>query len=194
MKRYLEKCLVILTLISSLSIAQDINDTDFKALRDEQIKRLGMNEMPNVKEIMLEADSFMNLSLEEQSIKSLEKIAKETNKAANMVDFIYKEYESYYSDNYKYDFVQKKVAPFLSSYLKLKNDLIRHRNQAYYNLGVKYQTAGNDITAFFYYNDAFRLSAFDEDKGDHKGLRYKSEIKMKELLGLESVETFIYWK
>ncbi len=69
-----------------------------------------------------------------------------------------------------------------------------YRNRAYFNVGKKAADRGDEITAFFYYRDAFRLSPFDEETGDHKGIRYYAEIQMKKLLGIEDVSTFLYWK
>jgi hypothetical protein len=53
---------------------------------------------------------------------------------------------------------------------------------------------GDEVTAFFLFRDAYRLSSFTEDEGDHKGIRYLAEIEMKKLLGLQDIDTFIYWK
>ena len=181
-------------LSSSFIFSQDKEDSDFKALRDEQIKKWGISEVPDVKSITERSEQFFSRSLDKQTIKELEEIAEETNRAANFVDFIYTGYKNYYSDNYRYEFVQEKVAPFHDEYVIIANKLKGFRNQSYFNLGVKYMSEGNNMTAFFYFRDSYRLSPFTESEGNHKGLRYKSEIEMKKLLGIEDLGTFIYWR
>ena len=76
-------------LICTFSLAQERKDLDFKALRDEQIKKWGVAEVPDVNAITNKAEEFLSLPLDQQSIKQLEEIVEETNRAANFVDFIY---------------------------------------------------------------------------------------------------------
>jgi len=195
MKSYVKGILVgISIVVVSFSFAQEKEDLDFKALRDEQIKKWGVAEVPDINAITDRAKNFLSLPINQQTVKQLEEIAEETNRAANFINFIYIEYKNYYSDMYRYEFVQEKVAPYHDEYVEISNKLKGFRNQSYYNLGIKFKAEGNNMAAFFYFRDAFRLSSFTEPDGDNKGLRYESEIQMKELMGIEGVGTFIYWQ
>ncbi len=183
---------VSIILISQLSYANDAED--FEKIRAEQIKKYGGTDIPKLKEISAKAETLLAKPLKEQSVKELKSVAKSSNKAANYVGFIFDEYAQYYRDNYKYNFVQEKVSPFHDNFLRLSNKLKALRNQAYLNLGKKIAASGNNIEAFFYFRDAFRLSTFTDDKGNHKGIRYQAEQEMKKLMGIDNIESFIYWK
>ena len=69
-----------------------------------------------------------------------------------------------------------------------------HRNQAYFNLGLKAAERGDEIGAFFYFRDAYRLSSFTEGGKTREGMRYRSEMEMKKLLGIEEIGTFVDWQ
>lgn len=178
--------------ISQLSYASDAED--FEKIRAEQIKKYGGTDIPKPKQVSAKAEALLAKPLGEQSVQELKSIAENSNKAANYVSFIFDEYSQYYRDNYRYDFVQEKVAPFHDNFLRLSNKLKAQRNQAYLNLGKKLAASGNNIEAFFYFRDAFRLSSFTDDSGDHKGIRYQAEQEMKKLMNIEDMESFIYWK
>jgi len=190
----LKNILISVSLISMPLITYASDADDFEKIRAEQIKKYGGTDIPKPKEITKKAEILLAKPLSEQSIKELKSIAENSNKAANYVGFIFDEYAQYYRDNYKYDFVQEKVAPFHNNYLLLSNKLKSQRNQAYLNLGKKLAASGNNIEAFFYFKDAFRLSKFTDDNGDHKGIRYQSELEMKKLMDLDNIESFIYWQ
>ncbi|MEM7791170.1 MAG: hypothetical protein AAF546_07205 [Verrucomicrobiota bacterium] len=169
-------------------------DSDVEKLRDEQIKKWGTATIPKPKVIAETAKSYLEKPLEEQKLTELKTIAEDANRAANYVDFIFEEYAEYYRDNYRYDFVQEKVAPYHDNYVRLVNQLKDYRNKAYFNIGKKLAEEGNEVEAFFYFRDAFRLSTFTEDSGDHKGIRYMAEQEMKKMMEIESIESFLYWK
>lgn len=183
---------IFLVAFSSLSFSGDVEDVE--KMRAEQIKKWGDTNIPKPKEVAKKAKGVLEKPFEQQTVSDLKSIAKESNKAANYVGFILQEYSEYYRDNYKYDFVQKKVAPYHDSYVSLANELRDYRNKAYYNLGKKLASSGNEVEAFFYYRDAYRLSGFTDDEGDHKGIRYLAEQEMKSLMGLNDLESFVYWK
>ena len=61
---------------------------------------------------------------------------------------ILNEYQDYRRDNYRYDFVVKKLAPFHDAYVELSNRMKSYRNQAYFNLGRKAAERGDEIAAF----------------------------------------------
>ena len=162
--------------------------------REELLAKWGAEGLPQPRETDAEAEALLALPPDQQSAEELIRIADEANRAANFVGFIFEEYAAYYRDNYRYEFIQKKVAPFHDEYVELSNRLKRHRNQAFLNLGLKKKQDGEPMAAFFYFRDAFRLSPFTQAEGDHTGIRYLAEMEMKELLGIEDVGTFVYWK
>lgn len=188
---------VVVLLSLQLSSAQDVTKQDAMSIeteREELLKKWSTDTLIKPNEVAKNAEVFLSKPIEEQTIEGLTELAKQTNAAANFIGFIVSEYSSYHRDNYRYEFVQKQVAPFHDAYSKLSNESKSYRNQCYFNLGSKYKAAGNEVMAFFHFRDAFRLSTFTEDKGDHKGTRYKAEIEMKKLLGLDEMGTFVYWK
>lgn len=184
----------ILMCFSLPAPAQDAKTEDIEAARSAMLQRWGVDGLVRPSDVEASAKAILSLPLAEQSDEQLEEFARQANAAANFVGFILAEYESYYRDNYRYDFVQKKVAPFYDTYVKLSNRYKAYRNQAYFNLGKKAADRGDTVTAFFMFRDAYRLSTFTEDDGDHKGMRYQAEVEMKKLLGLQDIDTFTYWK
>lgn len=187
--------LIVALLCSSLPApAHGAQEEDIEAARLEMVKRWGVDGIVKPSEVEAKAKILLGLPLADQPDDQLRELAKLANAAANFVGFILEEYQEYYSDSYRYDFVQKKVAPFHDAYIKVSNRLKAFRNQAYFNLGKKACDRGDELTAFFYFRDVYRLSTFTDDQGDHKGMRYLAEIEMKSLLGMTSTGTFIYWK
>ena len=118
--------LVILLALPAAVMASDMEDVE--NLRAEQIKKWGDTSIPKPKDIALKAKAVLDKPIENQSISELKNI-EQSNKAANYVGFILDDYASYYRDNYQYDFVQEKVAPFHNAYIKLSNELKDYRNQ-----------------------------------------------------------------
>jgi len=174
--------------------AQDGKAEDIEAARSEMLKRWGIDGLVKPSDVEGTARTLLGRPLAEQPEDQLQDLAKRANAAANFVGFILEEYVNYYRENYRYDFVQTKVAPFHDAYVELSNRLKSYRNQAYFNLGKKAADRGDEMTAFFLFRDVYRLSTFTEDEGDHKGMRYQAEIEMKKLLGLEDMGTFTYWE
>ena len=167
---------------------------NIEKLRQEQLKVFGSEGLVKPYDIRKKAKLYLSKPLSEQSISELKKLSIQTNAAANLFGMIVSEYKDYYSENYRYDFVQEKVAPFHDAYVKLSNELLDCRNQCYFNLGEKLKSKGKTLEAFLYYEDAYRLSSFTEDEGNHKGMRYKAEQELKSLLGVSDIPSFIYWK
>lgn len=184
--------LALLLMLPVGTLVADVEDVE--KLRAEQIKKWGDTSIPKPNEIALKAKAVLDKPIENQSISELKAIAEQSNKAANYVGFILDDYATYYRDNYRYDFVQEKVAPFHDAYVRLSNELKDYRNQSYFNIGRKLAASNNEIEAFFYFRDAYRLSSFTDDKGDHKGMRYLAEQEMKKLMGLSDTGSFVYWK
>lgn len=187
--------LLIMLLCSSLpALAQEAPSEDIEAARSEMLKRWGVDDFVKPSDVEAKAKMILSRPLDEQVDDDLRELANRANMAANFVGFILEEYEEYYRDSYSYDFVLEKFAPFLGPYVSLSNRLKSYRNQAYFNLGKKAAQRGDEMTAFFLFRDAYRLSTFTEERGDHKGMRYLAEIEMKKLLGIEHIGTFTYWK
>ncbi len=174
--------------------AQEAKAEDIEASRIEMLKRWGVDGLVKPNEVETFAKTILGSPLADQSDDQLRELARQANAAANFMGFILEEYERYSRENYRYDFVQEAVNPFLDVYVTFSNRLKSYRNQAYFNLGKKAAERGDDLTAFFLFRDAYRLSLFTEDGGDHKGMRYQAEIEMKKLLGLQDMGTFLYWK
>lgn len=173
----------------------DSDSATIESLRKKMLKRWGGKGLGDNKELETEAKSLLAKPIESQTFVELAAMAEEANKIANLVGYILEEYNDYYRENYKYDFIQKKVAPYHDAYIRVANKFKGYRNQAYFNLGMKSKAAGNSVAAFFYFRDAFRLSNFvDSSAPGGKGMRYKAEIEMKALLGLQNLRTFITWQ
>lgn len=187
---------ILLLLIISISFptVQAAQKEDVEKLRIETMKKWGKDGLIKPYDVRKSAKKIFSKSEKNQSIKELKNLAKTANTAANLVGFILDEYVDYYRDNYKYDFVQTKVAPFHDKYVGLSNELKEYRNKAYFIIGKKLKSKGKNIEAIFYFRDVYRLSTFTEEEGDHKGTRYKAEQELKSLLGLNDINSFIYWK
>lgn len=175
-------------------LAQDASSEDIEAARSEMLKRWGVDGLVKPSEVEHKAKNILDRPLAEQADSELLELAEQANAASNFVGFILEEYQEYYRDNYRYDFVQEKVVPFHDAYVGLSNRLKSYRNRAYFNLGKKATQRGDEVTAFFLFRDAYRLSSFTKDDGDHKGMRYLAEVEMKKLLGIENLGTFVYWR
>ena len=198
MKRMIVISISVVILLSlQLSSAQDVTKQDTMNIekeRKELLKKWGTDKLVKPNEVAKNAQDLLSKPIEKQTIDGLTNLANQANMAANLIGFILEEYRSYYRDNYRYEFIQEKIAPFHDAYVGLSNQFKSYRNQCFFNLGLKYKAAGNEVMAFLYFRDAFRLSTFTEDDGDHKGMRYKAEIEMKKLLRLDEIDTFVYWK
>ena len=113
-----------------------------------------------------------------------------------MVNFIKDEYDDFRQENYRYDFVLKKLKPSLGQYTQVVNEFLAIRNQAYFNLGTKAKNAGNNVPALLWFRDAFRLSGFDCGKNQAREtcMRWKAEQEIQNLLGLSSIKAYVTWQ
>ena len=185
----------ILVVVSSPTPApaQDTKAEGIEAARSEMLKRWGVDGLVKPNDVEVTAKTLLSRPLAEQPEDQLRELAKQANAAANLVGFIHEKYESFYRKYFKLAFVREKVDPILTTYVVLINRLKSYRNQAYFNLGKKAADRGDEMTAFFMFRDAYRLSSFTRGKeGDKKGMRSRAEIEMKKLLGLEDIGTYIY--
>ena len=175
--------------------AQDESvEEDVESARAELLKRWESDGLVKPRDVDAMAEAILDRPLAEQAGEDLEALAKRANAAANFVGHLLEEYEGYYRKNYRYDFVQEKVAPFHDAYVGLSNRMKSYRNQAYFNLGLQAAERGDQIRAFFYFRDAYRLSSFTEGGQTREGMRYRSEIEMKKLLEIEEIGTFVDWQ
>ena len=147
-------CLVV----SSLATAQSTLDIDEQ--RAATLKKLE-SDVPDPEEIRRIAKETYSKPISAQDTNVLQSLAKQSNGYANMVNFIKDEYDDYRRENYRYDFVLKKLNPSLEHYTRIVNEFLAIRNQAYFNLGIKDKEAGNNVSALLWFRDAFRLSSFD---------------------------------
>ena len=183
-----------IVLLSTVAFAQETTKS-LKQEREEKLSEIGISKIPNPDEIRQAARSLFSQPIDKQSEQELERLAEIANVLANLIGYIREEYDDYHRDNYRYDFVQKKVAPPLKAYTKRNNEFIRIRNKAYFNLGLKSKTSGQVLRAFFYFRDAFRLSGFDCGETPAKNcIRWKAEQEMQKLLGMSDIKAFVTWK
>ena len=194
MKVKVLRMLLVITIALGWITAYADEKEDIEKVREEQLKRWGAEGLVKPYDIREKAKGYLAKPLEEQDITELKNLAKQANTTANLVGFILEEYADYYRDKYRYDFIQEKVGPFHDNYVHLSNELKDYRNQAYFNLGQKMALQGNEIEAFFYFRDAYRLSSFTESGSDHKGMRYKAEQELKKLLGITDIPSFVFWE
>lgn len=162
--------------------------------RQALVAKWGGSQVPQATEVLERSRAVLTKPLAEQTLDELTTAAEEANRAANFVGFIAEEYESYHRDNFRYEFVKEKVAPYHDAYVNLANQLKGCRNTAYLHLGLKKVDSGDHLTAFFYFRDAYRLSSFTETEGDHRGVRVRAELEMKKLMGIPELGTFIDWR
>lgn len=174
--------------------AQDSSSDALEAAREEMITQWGSGGLPNPSTVDSLAARILSRPLVEQEETDLRELAKEANVVANLIGFIENEYEEYYRDNYRFDFIQEKVSPFLDNYRLISNKFKDYRNQAYFNLGKKAAQRGETAVAFFLFRDAHRLSSFVSGGNPREGMRYRAELEMKKLLSMEGIDTFATWQ
>lgn len=172
--------------------AQSTLDVDEK--RVEEQKELGVG-IPDPDAIRKMATELFAKPYAQQNEQDLKNLAQQANRYANMVGYLEVEYNSYYRDNYRYEFVQKKVGPVLDAYTDVSNEFKGYRNLAYYNLGLLAKDAGDGVAALLYFRDAFRLSTFDcGTDGANKCMRWLAEQEIQKLLGLGEMRAYVTWQ
>lgn len=183
-------------LLAQHSVAQEADDLlNLESKRQTLIDSFGTG-IPDPNSIRSAAKELFAMPIEGQSMDELEKLAREANAYANLVGRIENEYDDAWRSNSRYEFVQKKIEPGLIAYQKLGNEFKAIRNRAYMNLGRLSETNGEPLKAFFYYNDAYRLSVFDCEKGSTADTcdRLAAEEHMKELLGVSGINSYVTWQ
>lgn len=184
------------TLIGGGVMAQDTEDLlAVEENRQKTLENFDITEMPDLDRIRSAASNLFALPIEQQNVEDLTNLSIEANRAANLIGYISEEYNDEYRENYRYEFIQEKLAKPYDGYIKISNEFIAIRNQVYFNLGIKFRNLGETVKSFLYFNDAFRLSRFDcGAKKPDDCMRWKAEQEMKELLGMEQINSYVSWQ
>lgn len=188
--------LLLFPTLSAKAQNHDSSSMQIDIQREKEIKEYSSVEFPKIRDILNNGNSLLSLSILNQSVSDLKTLAKKANQAGNIILMIQKEYSSYYRNNYKYDFIQKKISGPHDSYLARANKFLDLRNQAYFNLGLKMLSRNDKLQAFFYFRDAYRLSNFDCGPGNSAKtcMRWKAEQEMQKLLEISDINAYVSWK
>ena len=176
------------------SAQEEVDDLSLSEARQAALEKYGITEIPDLAAVRSFAAQIFSQELERQNEDELERLSEAANRVANLIGYIYDEYDYYYRANYRFDFVREKVAPHADSYNTIRSEFLRIRNQAYFNLGILAKQNGRTMEAFFYFRDAFRLSIFGCSKGKTGCMRWQAEQEMQKLLGLSHIKAYVYWK
>ncbi len=187
---------VLLGICNTLSAQEKPNTLSIEKERQKALEEFDVTEVPDLDAIRLFASELLSTPIEGQEKAQLKKLAKEANRVANLVNYIYDEYDDYYRDSYKYDFIQEKVIGSAQEYGKVFNEFVKIRNKSYFNLGIISRNKGETMEAFLYFKDAFRLSGFDCGSGGKPKscLRWRAEQELQSLLGLSHIKAYVSWR
>lgn len=196
LKHCFSSSVFILALACTSVLAQDTEDLlAIEENRQKTLENFDITEIPDLNRIRSVASKLFALPTEKQNVEDLTNLSIEANRAANLISYISEEYNDEYRENYRYEFIQVKLAKPHDEYVKMSNEFIDIRNQIYFNLGTIYKNRGETVKSFLYFNDAFRLSRFDcETKRPDDCMRWKAEQEMKRLLGIEQIESYVTWQ
>lgn len=188
--------ILLFTLSNSGAMAQDTEDLlAIEETRQKTLENFNVAEIPDLDRIRSVASELFALPIDQQNVEDLTNLSIEANRAANLISYIREEYDDEYRDNYRYEFIQEKLAKPHDEYVKVSNEFIDIRNQVYFNLGIKYKNRGETMKSFLYFNDAFRLSRFDcGNKQPDNCMRWRAEQEMKELLGIKQINSYVSWQ
>ena len=199
------KCLITTPLIVLLSLTASVSSAEeepakkppsIEEQREEALKEYSDSNFPDPEKVRSYSKTVLSKSLNEQTKEELVDVARQANHVANLIGFLQEEYGSYHRENFRYEFIQEKVATPHDAYIKVMNEFKDYRNQAYFNLGAQAKESGDLATAFFYYRDAYRLSEFDcgPGKAAQTCMRWLAEQELQKLLGLSSIKSYVSWK
>ncbi len=76
--------------------------------RQATLEEFNVTETPDLETVRSVAAQLFSQPLEQQNVEELKKLSEAANRIANLVKYIYDEYDNYSRENYKYDFLQKK--------------------------------------------------------------------------------------
>ena len=180
--------LIFLLIFSPIHLfAEDSGDISDQRAKD--VEKWSSSGFGDVTKIL--KNSINVLKDENASFDELDDAANRANAAANFVGFITDEYEDYRRDVSRYDFVLVKLDPPYERYSDKANSLKDVRNRIFLRMGDILKEQGKLTEAFFYYRDAFRLSIFSDYWNKSKGTRWKAEQRMKELLEIQYISSYI---
>lgn len=171
--------------------------TDLDSQREELISALGSGVIPEPQDITTRAERIFAQPVLDQNATELEELANDANKFANLISRILDEYTKHDRENSRFSFVQEQLEPFRLEYAVRRNRFLNIRNQAYLNLGKIYEEQGDSLKAFFFYNDALRLSVFgcsSPDSTEDDCIRLAAERGMLRILNMEELESYVRWK
>ena len=174
-------------------VAQErANTLSLEQERQATLEEFDTTELPDLDVVRAVATRLFALPLEQQDEEKLRKLSKEANRVANLIDYIYDEYNDYYREIYEYQRVREKVRVPAAEYGGIIDEFKIIRNQAYFNLGALSRDNGRTIEAFLYFKDAFRLSSFECGDGEAKTcMRWKAEQELQKLLGLSHIKAYV---
>ena len=186
---------LIASLLLSPALAQIPNDIETE--REEFLSSLGASEFADPESIRRNAQELLSRPIPEQEKSELEVLAREANRFANLLSRIVGEYEDYERANSRYSFVIDQLNPYLSVYVNERNYFLDVRNRAYLNLGTLHEQEGDQMRAFSFYNDAFRLSIFPcsaPTSTEADCVRLAAERGMLRILGMDSIQSYVRWR
>ncbi len=189
--RVLFSLLIVLSLGNASSAQGNTGTLSIEKERQEALKEFNITEVPNLDAIRSATNDLFAKPIEEQSTESLKTLAKLANQAANLVNYIYEEYDDFYRENYEYDSLRKDVIGPAREHREVVNEFVDIRNKAYFNLGIIARDAGKTMEAFLYFRDAFRLSGFNcWETVPNKCMRRKAEQELQKLLELSHIKAY----
>ncbi len=165
------------------STKEEIFEHDFDAVRQAEIKKWQSYGASDVYKTLAEGQAVLDSPT--VTISELKEAARKVNAAANYVGYIYDEYSNYSRSSL---YAKAQVGSALSAYVSIGNKLQDVRNNAYIQIGDMLKDDRRITEAFFYYRDAYRLATFASRE---ESSRYVAEQKMKEILGLHDIESYI---
>lgn len=183
--------LLVLSLLIA-GVLPAVAQGDIERQRQEGMQQYRDAGVPNPTAIRETAAILFAKPLAEQDEGELRIIARAANAYANYIDMIHSQYNRYRVDNLRLNFILQRLEPVQDAYAVLSNEFKAIRNRAYLNLGEKAEAAGDALQALYYYNDAYRLSAFScFGMGvDRPCSRFEAERRMQRILRIDSIQPF----
>lgn len=190
---FLSLAVLVLLIACPPAWAQSTLDIEDRRRADLEKLKSGIPNPAKLREI---AASTFAKPISQQNEDILRSLADESNRYANMVNFIKDEYDEYHRDSYRFDFVLKKLSGPRNAYGAVFNEFLGIRNRAYFNLGMKAKEEGKIIEALLLFRDAYRLSNFDCGKRQDREdcMRWRAEQELQKLLGLSSIAAYVSWQ
>ena len=98
---------LVLLLTGDGVIAQDRTNTlSIEQERQAALEEFNVTELPDLDVVRAAAVQLFAQPLEQQDEEELKKLSREANRVANLIDYIFDEYDDYYRENYG-DYIRK---------------------------------------------------------------------------------------